>query len=155
MPEKLHDLQRLWIIEATRNNVFPMDARAAERFNADLDGRPVLVRGTSQILVRGMGGLNENGLINIKNKSHSVTARVVVAEGKPCEGVILWQGGFAGGWILYVKDGKLTYCYNSARLERYIISAAQAVSSGEHQLRMEFAYEGGGLAEGGAVTLLR
>ena len=76
-----------------------MDDRGAERFNSDLAGRPALVRGSSQILAKGMGGLNENGLINIKNKSHSITAQVIVPEGKPCEGVILSQGGFAGGWI--------------------------------------------------------
>jgi hypothetical protein len=118
-----------------------------------LAGRPVLVRGTSQILARGMGGLNENGLINIKNKSHSVTAQVIVPEGKPCEGVILSQGGFAGGWILYVKDGRLTYCYNFAGLEKYVISLTQPLSNGDHQVRMEFAYDGGGLAKGGTVTL--
>jgi len=153
MPEKLHELQRLWIIEATRNNVLPMDDRGAERFNSDLAGRPVLVRGTSQILARGMGGLNENGLINIKNKSHSVTAQVIVPEGNPCQGVIISQGGFAGGWMLYVKDGHLTYCYNFAGLEKYLITSTQPVPSGEHQVRMEFAYEGGGLAKGGTVTL--
>jgi hypothetical protein len=153
MPEKLYDLQRLWTIEATRNNVLPMDDRAAERLNSDLAGRPVLARGTSQILARGMGGLNENSLINIKNKSHSITAQVSVPEGKPCEGVILSQGGFAGGWILYVKDGRFTYCYNFAAIEKYVISSTQPLSSGEHQLRMEFAYDGGGLAKGGNVTL--
>jgi arylsulfatase len=153
MPEKLHELQRLWIIEATRNGVLPMDDRGAERFNSDLAGRPVLVRGTSQILARGMGGLNENAVINVKNKSHSVTAQVLVPEGKPCEGVILSQGGFAGGWILYVKDGHLSYCYNFAGLEKYVISSTQPLSSGEHQVRMQFAYDGGGLGRGGTVTL--
>jgi arylsulfatase A-like enzyme len=153
MPEKLHELQRLWIIEATRNNVLPMDDRGAERFNPDLAGRPVLVRGNSQILARGMGGLNENALVNIKNKSHSVTARMIVPEGKPCEGVIISQGGFAGGWIFYVKDGRPMYCYNFAALEKYVISSTQTLPSGEHQVRMEFKYDGGGLAKGGTVTL--
>lgn len=153
MSEKLHDLQRLWIIEATRNNVLPMDDRGAERFNSDLAGRPVLVRGKSQILARGMGGLNENALVNIKNKSHSITARVTVAEGKPCEGVILSQGGFAGGWIFYVDSGRLTYCYNFAGLNKYVISSTETLSGGEHQVRVEFAYDGGGLGKGGTVTL--
>jgi hypothetical protein len=153
MPQKLHELQRLWIIEATRNGVLPMDDRGAERFNSDLAGRPVLVRGTSQILARGMGGLNENGLINIKNKSHSITAQLTVPEGKSCEGVILSQGGFAGGWILYVKDGHLTYCYNFAGLDQCIISSTQPLSAGEHQVRMQFACDGGGLGKGGIATL--
>jgi arylsulfatase A-like enzyme len=153
MPEKLHELQRLWIIEATRNSVLPMDDRGAERFNSDLAGRPVLVRGNSQILARGMGGLNENGLINIKNKSHSITAQVIVPDGKPCEGAILSQGGFAGGWILYVKDAHLKYCYNFAGLDKYVVSATEPLPSGEHQIRMQFAYDGGGLGKGGNVTL--
>ena len=85
MPDKLHELQRLWLIEATRNNVFPMDDRLAERFNSDLAGRPVLARGTSQVLANGMGGLGENGIINVKNKSHSISAQVVAPEGKLAE----------------------------------------------------------------------
>jgi arylsulfatase len=153
MPEKLHELQRLWIIEATRNNVLPMDDRGVERFNAELAGRPALVHGTSQILARGMGGLNENTLINLKNKSFSVTAQVIIPEGKSCEGVILSQGGFPGGWIFYVKNGRLTYCYNYAGAERYVISSSQPLPSGSHQVRMEFAYDGGGLGKGGTVTL--
>ena len=78
---------------------------------------------------------------------------MTVPEGKPCHGVIISQGGFAGGWMLYVKDGHLTYCYNFAGLEKYLVTSTQAVPSGEHQLRMEFAYEGGGLGKGGTVSL--
>src|SRR4029077_12412860 len=116
-------------------------------FNSDLAGRPVLVRGNSQILAKGMKGLNENGLINIKNKSHSITAQVIVPDGRSCEGVILSQGGFAGGWIFYVKDAHLKYCYNLAGLKNFFISAPQPLPSGEHQVRMEFAYDGGGLGK--------
>ncbi len=153
MPDKLHELQRLWLMEAMRNNVFPMDDRLAERFNTDLAGRPVLVRGTSQVLANGMGGLNENGLINLKNKSHSVTAQVEVPEGKPAEGVILAQGGVPGGWMFYVKEGKPTYFYNLAGLKQFTITSTQALSPGKHQVRMEFTYDGGGLAKGGNVSL--
>jgi arylsulfatase A-like enzyme len=153
MPDKLHELQRLWLIEATRNNVFPMDDRLAERFNSDLAGRPVVVRGASQVLANGMGGLAENGLINTKNKSYSITAQVVAPEGKPAEGVILSQGGLPGGWMFYVKDGRPTYFYNFAGLQEFTISATQALLPGKHQVRMEFAYDGGGLAKGGNVSL--
>ena len=97
--------------------------------------------------------MDENALINTKNKSHSVTAQVIVPEGKTCEGVILSQGGLAGGWMFYVKDGYLTYCYNYAGLEKNVITATQPLSSGAYQVRMEFAYDGGGLAKGGTVTL--
>jgi hypothetical protein len=112
-----------------------------------------MVRGNTQILTRGMGGLNENAVLNIKNKSHSITAQVSVPEGKPCEGAILSQGGFGAGWIFYVKDAHLKYCYNFAGLEKYTVSATQPLPSGEHQVRMEFGYDGGGLGKGGTVTL--
>ena len=153
MPDKLHELQRLWLIEATRNNVLPLDDRASERANSDLAGRPVLVHGTSQVLAIGMGGLNENGLINVKNKSHSITAELIVPEGKPAEGAIIAQGGIAGGWMLYVKNGTLTYLYNLCGVRHFIITATQTLTPGRHQVRMEFAYDGGGLAKGGTATL--
>jgi hypothetical protein len=100
-----------------------------------------------------MGGLNENGIINIKNKSHSITAQVIVPEGKPAEGVIISQGGIAGGWMFYVKDGKPTYFYNFAGLHAFTIASTQTLSPGKHQVRMEFTYDGGGLGKGGNVSL--
>jgi arylsulfatase A-like enzyme len=153
MPEKLHDLQRLWIIEATRNGVLPLDDRAAERIIPEMAGRPVLVRGNSQVLADGMGGLNENGIITLKNKSHSVTAQLVVADGQAANGAIISQGGIGGGWMLYVTDGTLTYLYNFLGLRHFVVTATQKLTPGSHQLRMEFAYDGGGLGKGGNVTL--
>ena len=76
MPKKLHELQRLWLIEATRYNVLPVDDRRAERFNSDLAGRPVLIKGKTQLLFSGMGRLTENCVLNLKNKSHSITAGI-------------------------------------------------------------------------------
>ena len=111
MPEKLHELQRLWLIEATRYKVLPLDDRLLEKMNPDIAGRPVLIKGKTQILFGGMGRLSENCVLNIKNKSHSVTAEIVVPE-KGAEGVIIAQGANIGGWSLYAKDGKLKYCYN-------------------------------------------
>ncbi len=153
MPEKLHELQRLWMIEAARNGVLPMDDRTAERFNSDIAGRPALVRGNSQVLVGGMGGLNENAIINVKNKSHSITAQVIVPEGTIANGVILSQGGIAGGWMFYVKDGRLVYLYNLCGLRETAITSTQALTVGTHQVRMEFVYDGGGLGKGANVTL--
>ena len=75
MPEKLAELQELCLEEARKYNVLPLDDRRIERFNADLAGRPTLVKGNSQILFGGMGRLTENTVLNIKNKSHAVTAR--------------------------------------------------------------------------------
>jgi arylsulfatase A-like enzyme len=153
MPDKLHELQQLWLIEAVRNNVLPLDDRTAERFNPDIAGRPVLIRGTKQVLVNGMGGLNENGVVNIKNKTHSVSAQLVVPQDEPAEGTIISQGGIGGGWMLYAKDGKLTYLYNFVGLKHFVITASEPLTPGQHQVKMDFAYDGGGLAKGGTVTL--
>jgi arylsulfatase A-like enzyme len=152
MPEKLHELQRLWLIEATRYNVLPLDDRIAERMNPDTAGRPVLIKGKTQLLFAGMGHLSENCVLNIKNKSHSVTAEIVVpASG--AKGVIVAQGANIGGWSLYVKDGKLKYCYNLGGVKYFYVEGTAPIPVGDHQVRMEFAYAGGGLGKGGNVTL--
>jgi arylsulfatase A-like enzyme len=152
MPEKLHELQRLWLIEAVRYNVLPMDDDLARRLNSDTAGRPVLIKGTSQILFGSMGRLSENSVVNVKNKSHSVTAAIVVpASG--AQGVIVAQGGNIGGWSLYAKGGKLKYCYNFLGIQQFYVESASALPAGEHQVRMEFAYDGGGLGKGGTATL--
>ena len=152
MPEKLRELQRLWLIEATRYNVLPIDDRLLERVNPDLAGRPVLIEGTTQVLFGGMGHLSENCVLSIKNKSHSITAEIVVPE-KGAEGVIIAQGANIGGWSLYAKGGKLKYCYNWGGFKHFMVEAATPIPAGEHQVRMEFAYAGGGLGKGGTVTL--
>ncbi|MGH6997423.1 MAG: arylsulfatase, partial [Phenylobacterium sp.] len=152
MPEKLHELQRLWLIEATRYNVLPMDDDVGSRLNSDLAGRPVLIKGKTQLLFGGMGRLSENSVLNIKNKSHAVTAGLTVPEGG-AEGVIIAQGGNIGGWALYAKGGKLKYCYNLLGVQYFYVEAADAVPAGDHQVRMEFVYDGGGLGKGGTATL--
>ena len=151
-PERLAELQRLWLIEAAKYNVLPLDDRIGERFDPDLAGRPTLVRGNSQLFFPGMGRLSENSVVSIKNKSFSVTAEVEVPEGG-VEGVIIAQGGRFGGWAVYVKDGCLKFAYNVLGIHEYATAAETAISAGTHQVRMEFAYDGGGLAKGGNVTL--
>ncbi|MCM2416710.1 arylsulfatase [Streptomyces sp. RKAG293] len=153
MPDKLHYLQRLWLIDAARYNVLPLDDRTAERFNAELAGRPELITGDSQMLYAGMGRLTENSLVNVKNKSFSVTAEVASTNGGPLSGVILAQGGSFGGWSLYTKEGRAKFAYNLGALEVTSIEADRPLPSGEHQVRMEFDYEGGGLGKGGNVAL--
>jgi arylsulfatase A-like enzyme len=151
-PAMLAKLQRLFLIEATRYGVLPLDDRRVERFNAELAGRPTLIQGKSQLLFGGMKRLTENSIVVVKNKSHAVTAQLTVPEGG-AEGVIIAQGGAFGGWVLYAKDGRPVYCYNLAGLSRTKIEGDAAIPAGEHQVRMEFAYDGGGLAKGGDVTL--
>jgi hypothetical protein len=151
-PERLAQLQRLWLIEAAKYQVLPMDDRTGERLNPDLAGRPTLIRGNSQLLFAGMGRLSENSVISIKNKSFSVTAEIVVPDGG-ANGVIIAQGGRFGGWSLFLADGRATFTYNVLGIQSFTITAEQPVPSGTHQVRTEFAYDGGGLAKGGDVTL--
>ena len=150
-PEKLAELQRLWLIEAVKYNVVPLDDRSFERINPDIAGRPQLIRGNSQLLFSGMR-VSENCILNLKNKSHSVTAELVVPE-TGGSGVIVTQGGMVGGWTLYAYEGRLKYCYNFFGIQYFMVTADQPIPAGEHQVRMEFAYDGGGLAKGGDVTL--
>jgi arylsulfatase A-like enzyme len=151
-PEKLAELQRLWLIEAVKYNVLPLDDRLAERANPDLAGRPQLIKGTRQILFGGMGRLTESSIVNYKNKSHAVTAEIVVPEGE-LQGVIVAVGGSFGGWSLYVRDGKPKYCYNYYGLEYSVIEGANRLTAGVHEVRMEFTYDGGGVGKGGGITL--
>jgi arylsulfatase len=146
MPEKLHEMQRLWLIEATRYDVLPLDDDLAKRLNADTAGRPVLIKGNTQVLFGGMGRLSENSVVNIKNKSHAVTAEIEVPK-SGAEGVIVAQGGNIGGWALYAKGGKLKYCYNLLGVQYFYVEATSALPAGAHQVRMEFAYAGGGLGK--------
>jgi arylsulfatase A-like enzyme len=151
-PERLAELQRLFLIEATRYNVLPLDDRRFERFNPDMAGRPQLIHGTSQLLFGGMGRLSENSVIVIKNRSHAVTAQIEVPDGG-AEGVIVAQGGAFGGWSLYLHEGRPAYCYNTFGVQRFKVYGDEPIPAGEHQVRMEFTYDGGGLGKGGDVVL--
>jgi hypothetical protein len=152
LPEKLRHLQRRFLVEATKYNLLPLDDRRYERFNSDLAGRPVLITGHSQTLYANMARLPENTILNVKNKSHTVTAEIQVGD-RPANGVIVARGGAFGGWVLYAKDGAQKYCYNLFGLTRYTVTGDARLTEGTHQLRMKFAYDGGGLGKGGTATL--
>ena len=151
-PDKLAHLQRLFLIEATKYDVLPLDDRRVERFNPDLAGRPQLIHGNRQVLFGGMGRLTENSIVALKNKSHSVTAQIEVPAAG-ATGPIVAQGGAFGGWCLYLKDSRPAYCYNLFGLQRFKVGGDAPLTPGEHQVRLEFAYDGGGLAKGGTATL--
>ncbi|WP_322938233.1 arylsulfatase [Nocardioides bizhenqiangii] len=152
-PERLAQLQRLWLIEAVRYNVLPLDDRSAERVNPDLAGRPTLIQGDRQLFFPGMGRLSESSVVSIKNKSFSVTAEVEVPEAG-ARGVIIAQGGRFGGWAVYVtEDSHLKFVYNVLGIHEFSAVATEPLPAGKHQVRMELAYDGGGLAKGGDVSL--
>jgi arylsulfatase A-like enzyme len=151
-PEKLAELQRLFLIEATKYNVLPLDDRGIERALAEIAGRPTLVQGDRQLLFGGMGRLSENSVVSIKNKSHAVTAEIELPD-EGAEGVLVAQGGSIGGWSLYLKEGKPRYCYNLLGLQRFYVDSDTRVPAGRHQVRMEFEYDGPGMGKGGTATL--
>jgi arylsulfatase A-like enzyme len=151
-PEKLKEMQDLFMKEAVKYSVLPLDDRTLERLNAALVGRPDLMAGrTSLTVYQGMIGMSENVFINVKNRSHTITAEVETPK-KGANGVILAQAGRFGGWSLYIKDGKPTYTYNWLGLKRFTVAAKGPLAAGKATLRFEFAYDGG-IGKGGMGTL--
>ena len=152
-PAKLKEMQSVFTNEAIKYRVLPIDDRMFERIDPVTAGRPDLMGGrTTLTLSEGMVGMSENVFINIKNRSLSMTAELEIPQGG-ADGVILAQGGRFGGWSLYFKDGKPTYCYNFLGLQETKVTAPQAVAAGKATLRMNFDYEGGGVGKGGTASL--
>ncbi len=152
-PKKLAEMQALFMKEAQAHHVLPIDDRFVERGLAEVVGRPDLMAGrTSLTLAEGMTGMLENVFINVKNKSKTITAEVEVPE-SGANGAILVQGGRFGGWALYMKDSVPAYDYNFLGLQRSSIVASKKLDPGKSTIRVEFAYDGGGLGKGGMGTL--
>ena len=152
-PEKLKEMQALFMKEAEKYHVLPIDDRTIERTNPALAGRPdVLGDRTSLTLYDGMQGMLENTFMNIKNRSSKITAELDVPEGG-ANGVIISQGGRFGGWSLFMKDGKPSYTYNFLGLSRYTVAAPQALPAGHATVVLDFAYDGGGAGKGGKATM--
>jgi len=137
-PAKLKELQAVFIQEAIRNNVLPIDDRRVERFNPAIAGRPDLLDGRKALTVYpGMTGIMENAFINVKGVRHTITAEVVL-QNDQTNGVILAQAGYFGGWVLYMKDGKARHEYNFFGLERTNIAGDTALAPGKHTISYEF-----------------
>jgi len=152
-PQKLAELQALFMREAERNYALPIDDRTVERVNAALAGRPDLMGGrTSLTLAEGMTGMSENVFINIKNHSKTITAEVDVPEAGG-NGTLVAQGGRFGGWSLYVKDGVPAYDYNFLGLERFTVASKEKLKPGKSTIRFQFDYDGGGVGKGGVGKL--
>ena len=153
-PAKLKELQDIFMKDASKYRVLPIDDRLLERLVASMAGRPDLMGDrTSLTLSEGMGGMSENVFLNLKNRSCSITADVEIPEGG-ANGVVIAQAGRFGGWSLYLKDGKPTYCYNFLGLQEYKVAAPTALAAGKATIRMNFDYDGGGAGQGGLATIL-
>jgi arylsulfatase A-like enzyme len=153
-PKKLKEMQALFLTEAKKYHVLPIDDRVFERLDAKTVGRPDLMAGRSSItLAEGMSGMMEAVFPNVKNRSKSITAEIdVPAAGT--RGTVIAQGGRFGGWSLYVKDGVPAYDYNFLGLQRTSIAASKPLVAGRNTIRFDFAYDGGGPGKGGTGTLL-
>jgi Sulfatase len=152
-PEKLKELQALFMKEAEKYHVLPIDDRTVARVNPSFTGRPDLLGGRKSLtLYDGMNGMLENTFINVKNQSKTITAELEIPESN-ANGVILAQGGRFGGWSLYMKDGKPIYIYNFLGLARYTVAAPSALPAGAATVKLDFVYDGGGLGKGGTATL--
>ena len=153
-PTKLAELQKLYLKEAGKYHVLPMDDRVFERLDGAAVGRPDLMRGrTSITLSEGMTGMMEAVFPNVKNRSKTITAEIEVPAGG-ANGTIIAQGGRFGGWSLYVKDGVPAYDYNFLGLERFTITSTKKLQPGKSTVVFQFDYDGGGPAKGGKGTLL-
>jgi len=152
-PKKLKEMQALFMKEAEKYHVLPIDDSTVERVNAAIAGRPDLLGDrTSLTLYDGMNGMLENTFINVKNRSKTITAELDISKGG-ANGVILAQGGRFGGWSLYMKDNKPVYTYNYLGLERFTVASTSAVPAGSATVALDFVYDGGGLGKGGVATL--
>jgi arylsulfatase A-like enzyme len=152
-PAMLEELKQLFMAEASRNFALPMDDRTLARAVPALAGRPDLMAGRSSLsLAEGMTGMPENVFIDVKNRSFSITADVLIPDGGG-NGAILVQGGRFGGWALYLKDGVPAFHYNFLNMQRYTISADKPVPAGKATIRFDFAYDGGGPGRGGEGSL--
>jgi arylsulfatase A-like enzyme len=152
-PQKLAEMQAIFMQEAAKYHVLPIDDRVFERLIPEIAGRPDLMAGrTSLVLAEGMTGMTENVFLNVKNKSKTITAEVEVPQGR-ANGAILVQGGRFGGWALYAKDGVPAYDYNFLGLQRTTIAGTSPLAPGKATIRFEFAYDGGGQGKGGTGTL--
>jgi len=154
-PKRLKELRALFMKEAERYHVLPIDDRVIARVNPAIAGRPDVMGGRKSLtLYEGMNGMLENTFINIKNQSMSIKAKLEIPE-SGANGVILCQGGRFGGWSLYVKDGKPAYTYNFLGLEQFTVAGKSKIPSGLVSLELDFAYEGGKdeFGKGGLATL--
>ena len=153
-PDIVALMQKMFIGEAEKYKVLPMDDRRQELFNPKLAGRPDLMFGrTSLTLYEGMTGMLENDFINTKNSSFEIVANIEAGD-KTTNGVIISQAGRFGGWSFYVNNGTLTYLYNYVGIDQYKVTASAKLPKGKSTVKMDFAYEGGDKpGQGGTATL--
>lgn len=152
-PEKLKEMQTLFMKEAEKYHVLPIDDRLLERTNAELMGRPTVMGNRNTITYgEGMKGMGVDIFIDLRNTSYTISAEVAVnANGN---GVVVCQGGRFGGLSFYVKNGKPAFSYNYLGLESTQIISTEALKPGNYKLVYDFKYDGGGMGKGGVGIIM-
>jgi arylsulfatase len=150
MPEKLKEMRALFVQEATKYQVFPLDNQA---FARALAPRPSTTAGKTVFTYSGhMAGIPPDNAPNILARSFTITAEVDVPEGGG-DGMIVTEGGRWGGYGLYLLKGKPVFTYNWLILERFRWEGQQALAAGKHTVVFDFKYDGPGVAKGGTGVL--
>jgi arylsulfatase len=152
-PQKLKELQDLFMEEAKRYDVLPLDSSFAERANPAI--RPSVTRGrTTFEYHQGQIRIPEASAPDVKSRSWSATAHVAVPD-HPADGVLATLGGRFGGWALLVLKDKPVFAYALSNQERdkFRVTGHDKLAPGPHTIRVDFAYDGGGVGKGGMATL--
>ncbi len=149
--DKLKEMQGVFMKEAEKHHVLPLDDRLLERLNAELMGRPTVMGNRNTVTYgEGMKGMGPDVFIDLRGKSYTITTEVAVdANGN---GVIVCQGGRFGGLSLYMKEGKPAFSYNYLGMQSTEIIATEALKPGNYKLVYEFKSDGG-LGKGGLGTI--
>jgi arylsulfatase len=151
-PERLKELQALFMKEAEKYHVLPIDDRLLIRTDAKAMGRPTVMEGrNTMILHEGMTGMGTDIFIDLRNTAYSITAEVEV--GANGQGTLICQGGRFGGLSFYMKGGKPAFTYNYLGLGSTTIMAPEALAPGKYTLVYDFAYAGDGMGKGGVGTI--
>ena len=149
-PEKLMELQRIFMAEAAKYNVLPLDNRTLPRF---LEARPSATAGRSLFTYsHELANVPKGGAPSIIDRSYTITAEVEMPQGG-AEGMLVTDGGRFGGYGLYILKGKPVFVYNFVNLERFRWEAKDALSPGKHAIVFDFKYDGIGFGHGGSGTL--
>jgi len=149
-PAKLRELQALFVQEARKNNVFPLNNDA---FARALLPRPSATTGVNVFTYSGeISGISIGAAPPILGRSFTITADIDVPQGN-AEGMLVTQGGEAGGYGLYLLNGKPVFTYNMLSLERFRWEAPMALTPGKHTVAFDFTYDGPGIAKGGTGVL--
>jgi hypothetical protein len=146
----LRELKELFLVEAAKYNVFPLDNSGLERF---ITPRPSATAGRTVFTYSGeVAGLPIANAPSILNRSYTITAEVEVPQGG-AEGMLNTLGGRFGGYGLYLLKGKPVFLYNFLDLERIRWEGKDALTPGKHTIAFDFKYDGPGFGKGGTGVL--